>query len=219
VLIEFPSRLVVGSAEHRKIYGLPSPAPVSASVLCADHEAESSSASASAPVPPTGDAGHAVSEPLTNVYFAVSEIEELKLSPLLQLLYVVGVGVYAAGLPAPYLTLVLKQINSGRLRVCLCDQSAAYGLNLQVQALLIDDSLGNQVASATLFQLIGRVGRLGLTDTAHLRVGPLTAQRMLTIFRGADLLSTGPATHQQEFPDELVVEEAEERAQVKTLIF
>jgi len=128
----------------------------------------------------------------TNVFGQICDIQEMGLGRTIELLYLAGVGVYSQTLPSKYRRLVIDRFNAGNIKVLISDPSSAYGLNLQANKLIVKDSVGNHVPGSTLFQLIGRLGRLGLTDTAQLYVGPMTELRMRAVFHGASVLTVGP---------------------------
>ncbi len=71
-----------------------------------------------------------------------------------------GIGIYCKGLPDPYLRIVQKYANLGKLAIVLSDQELVFGVSMPFRTVVIlnDDTLN----SMETHQMFGRAGRRGL---------------------------------------------------------
>ena len=82
-----------------------------------------------------------------------------------------GIGVYTESLDTEYKTTVLTLAKQGKLKFIFADTSLAYGTNLAVTDIILDDNLGGLIdrcSIKTLFQICGRAGRGGMSYMANI---------------------------------------------------
>ncbi|VBB17775.1 DEAD-like helicases family protein, partial [Yasminevirus sp. GU-2018] len=80
------------------------------------------------------------------------------------LLLFCGVGIYAPSNPAldqPYNDVVLEYANAGKLAYVIADNSITFGTNQPYGRVMISDDFSSRHSVYTLFQLMGRAGRVG----------------------------------------------------------
>ena len=73
-----------------------------------------------------------------------------------------GVGVYAEGLPDPYLRLVQSLATQKKLAVVFSDKSLVFGISMPFRSVVISKYNNNNMDIALYHQMVGRAGRRGL---------------------------------------------------------
>ena len=104
---------------------------------------------------------------------------------LLTLLFA-GIGVYVANhrdIDSVYLKTVLKLASEGSLAYIVADSSICYGTNYPINRVIITDEFANNHNINTLFQLMGRAGRVGKSWVAESYVSDQIARRIIMYTR------------------------------------
>jgi len=104
-----------------------------------------------------------------NCYRSALVLENLQLDDLLVpdefiLLLMCGVGCYYPDsklFDERYTALVLKLASEGKLAYCIADNSISYGTNYPINRVIVMDDFSSTHSVNTLFQLMGRAGRVG----------------------------------------------------------
>lgn len=82
----------------------------------------------------------------------------------LLILLAMGVGIYDEKLPSSYLDSVISLAGLGKLSFIFSNLDISYGVTIPLNRLIIDDDdIILSASTATLIQLLGRIGRLGRT--------------------------------------------------------
>lgn len=81
-----------------------------------------------------------------------------------------GVGVYAKGLPDPYLRLVQSLACQKRLAIVFSDQSLVFGVSMPFRTVIVirDDKLEDDLDPMMFHQMSGRAGRRGLDKEGNI---------------------------------------------------
>jgi hypothetical protein len=110
----------------------------------------------------------------------------------LMLLLFAGIGVYSpTNLSSEYTDTVLSFASEGKLACTVADMNIAFGTDIPLSHEVICDSLAQRHSINTLFQLMGRVGRVGTSWVAYIHVEEKTADRIMAYVQGT--LDTGIA--------------------------
>lgn len=117
-----------------------------------------------------------------NIFFTESDVEDwvdkLKIyfpntgpfyHPIIKLLWR-GIGVYAKGLPEPYLRLVQTLACKKQLAIVVSDISLVFGVSMPFRSVVIirDDKIEDDLDSMLFHQMCGRAGRRGLDKEGHI---------------------------------------------------
>jgi hypothetical protein len=102
-----------------------------------------------------------------------------------------GIGIYEPDhllLNDRYTELVLDLTTRGQLAFLISSSSIAYGANYPFYHVVIEDEMAMKRSMKTLFQLMGRAGRVGKSWTAKVHLmGPKLEERLIGYVRGAEL--------------------------------
>lgn len=93
-----------------------------------------------------------------------------------------GVGIYVhehIDIDDIYLKTVLSLASEGKLAFIIADSSICYGTNYPINRVIIVDDFANKHSINTLFQLMGRAGRVGKSWVAEAYVSNMTAKRII----------------------------------------
>ena len=105
------------------------------------------------------------------------------------LLLFAGIGIYAPHndkLDDAYLEHVLNMTADGKLAFLISDDNICYGANYPFSHVNIDDDLANKHSIGTIFQLMGRAGRVGQSWVAYAHVGNKTSDRIMNYIKGTE---------------------------------
>ena len=114
---------------------------------------------------------------------------DLNIPDWVMLLLFAGIGVYDPNhnlLDQRYLDLVLDMTAEGKLSFLIADENICYGANYPFSHVIIDDEITKDHSIGTIFQLIGRAGRVGQSWVAYAHVGDLTSKRIMNYIRGVE---------------------------------
>jgi len=106
-----------------------------------------------------------------------------------QLLLFAGVGIYTTGgkgLNTRYTRLVLNLLAEGKLNILISDSGICYGANYPFSHVIIEEKLAMMHSIGTVFQLIGRAGRVGESWIANAYIGDQTEKRIMNYILGYD---------------------------------
>ena len=98
-----------------------------------------------------------------------------------------GIGIYEQGnqmFGQNYTDLVLQMASMGQLAFLVTDINISYGANYPFCHLLVEDDVLRGRSINTIFQLFGRVGRVGKSWVGFIHVGDETAQRLMDYIQG-----------------------------------
>lgn len=96
-----------------------------------------------------------------------------------------GVGIYNEELPGPYLQVVQKFAQKGRLGAVFSDESLAYGVNMPFRTSAFVGDPGPEILDALVAQqAAGRAGRRGMDRQGHLVWVGMTWPRIQSLMRG-----------------------------------
>ena len=96
-----------------------------------------------------------------------------------------GVGIYNEELPGPYLQVVQKFAQKGRLGAVFSDESLAYGVNMPFRTSAFIGDPGPEILDALVAQqAAGRAGRRGMDRQGHLVWVGMTWPRIQSLMRG-----------------------------------
>jgi hypothetical protein len=97
----------------------------------------------------------------------------------IMLLLFCGIGIYTPSLTASYNNYVLELANEGKLAYLISDNSICYGTNYPINRVIIMKDYADLHSLNTLYQLMGRAGRVGKSWSAEIIIDPSTAPRIL----------------------------------------
>jgi len=98
-----------------------------------------------------------------------------------------GIGIYEQGnqmFGQNYTDLVLQMASLGQLAFLITDINISYGANYPFCHLIVEDDVLRGRSINTIFQLFGRVGRVGKSWVGFIHVGDETAQRLMDYTQG-----------------------------------
>ena len=101
-----------------------------------------------------------------NIEAYIERIANMMVPDEIKLLLLGGVGVYeptAKALDKSYLTLVLELAADGKLAYMVADNSITFGTNYPFGEVIVNEDFSNTHSVYTLFQLLGRAGRVGMS--------------------------------------------------------
>lgn len=101
-------------------------------------------------------------------------------------LLLAGVGIYVAFHPElddVYLQTVLDMASDGKLAYIIADNSICFGTNYPINRVIITDEFASLHSINTLFQLMGRAGRVGRSWVAEVYVSYTVAKRIINYTR------------------------------------
>ena len=109
------------------------------------------------------------------------------------LLLFCGVGIYSPGnrmLDQNYINTVLSLAESGSLAYLVADSSICYGTNYPINRVFVVEDFSNNHSIYTLFQLMGRAGRVGRSWKAEAYVHDSCARAILKYSKNPDEYNT-----------------------------
>lgn len=104
-----------------------------------------------------------------------------------------GIGIYDPNNPdidPNYTNFVLKLTRDELMPFVVSNESISFGANLPFTRVIIEDCLANEHSMGTLYQLMGRAGRVGLSWMSFIILGPNTSRRFMDHVRGKEDLGT-----------------------------
>ena len=87
-----------------------------------------------------------------------------------------------------YLDLVLDMTAEGKLSFLISDDNICYGANYPFSHVVINDDICLNHSIGTIFQLLGRAGRVGQSWVAYAHVGSLTTNKIMNYIKGLENL-------------------------------
>jgi hypothetical protein len=93
-----------------------------------------------------------------------------------------GIGVYSPGSPFSnprYEKLILNMLSERKLAFMISDESMSCGADYPFSSVIIDEQFAREHSINTIFQILGRAGRVGTSWIAHGFVGPALYERMM----------------------------------------
>merc|ERR1712167_503104 len=82
-----------------------------------------------------------------------------------------GIGIYSTNpklkLPKNYRDYILELASSSQLAFIISDSSISYGTNLPFNNVIITSDLAKIHSINTIFQIMGRAGRLGISESCN----------------------------------------------------
>lgn len=113
-----------------------------------------------------------------------------------------GIGIYVANhrdIDDIYLKKVLELASDGKLAYLIADSSICYGTNYPINRVIITDEFANVHSINTLFQLMGRAGRVGKSWMAEAYVTDSIAKRIVMYTRNMNESKTEAINMTDEF--------------------
>jgi Tfp pilus assembly protein PilV len=117
------------------------------------------------------------------------DIDVLDVPEWVILLLFSGVGIYMAPnnlLTDRYYETVLALAAKGQLAFLIADDSINYGANYPFSHVVISDDMVSTMSINTMFQLLGRAGRVGKSYAAFGHLGPLGLQKLQNYIHGVE---------------------------------
>lgn len=117
------------------------------------------------------------------------DIDVLDVPEWVILLLFSGVGIYMARnnlLTDRYYETVLALAAKGQLAFLIADDSINYGANYPFSHVVISDDMVSTMSINTMFQLLGRSGRVGKSYAAFGHLGPLGLQKLQNYIHGVE---------------------------------
>eukprot|EP00828_Plagiopyla_frontata_P011364 TRINITY_DN16281_c0_g1_i3.p1 TRINITY_DN16281_c0_g1~~TRINITY_DN16281_c0_g1_i3.p1 ORF type:complete len:376 (+),score=66.62 TRINITY_DN16281_c0_g1_i3:79-1128(+) len=122
-----------------------------------------------------------IRSPLFEVELLITELSGKVSEEILQLL-LCGVGIYTTEvtdqIPEEYLKYCLKLASQGKLAYLIADDSLTYGMNFPINNLILTEDIVYQLTMNALFQLMGRVGRVGVSYLANIFFPQIAIKRI-----------------------------------------
>lgn len=118
---------------------------------------------------------------------------DLNVEDWVMLLLFSGVGIYDPTnklLDQKYLDLILDMTAEGKLSFLISDDSICYGANYPFSHVVIEDEIAENRSIGTIFQLLGRAGRVGQSWVAYGHIGDKISERIMNYIKGYDLEGT-----------------------------
>jgi hypothetical protein len=127
-----------------------------------------------------------VREPLTleNIQF-----NDITVPDNITLLLMCGIGIYAPGhelLDQNYTTVVLSMASTGQLAYMISNSYICYGTNYPFNRVFVTKAFAKMHSVFTIFQLLGRAGRVGKSWKAEAYVDDECARRIIDYTRNPD---------------------------------
>jgi hypothetical protein len=124
---------------------------------------------------------------------SINPVEKLPLdsrvSDKYMLLLMAGVGIYAPSskeLDEPYLQYVLEAASTGNLAYLIADSSISYGTNYPINRVFVTKEFADAHSINTIFQLLGRTGRVGQSWMGEGLVPKEVAERIIKYVSNQD---------------------------------
>lgn len=109
----------------------------------------------------------------------------------LAILLTAGIGVFTESLNQEwraYASFVAERAKGGHLHLLIADASIAHGVNFAISRVVVTKSLVEEQPASTVFQLMGRAGRRGLSNEAKVLTCELWRQTLMcSLHHGHDL--------------------------------
>ncbi|ARF09724.1 hypothetical protein Indivirus_2_103 [Indivirus ILV1] len=116
---------------------------------------------------------------------------DLNVPDWVMLLLFSGVGIYDPNqqlLDQRYQDLILDMTAEGKLSFLIADDNICYGANYPFSHVIIDEEIAKSHSIGTIFQLLGRAGRVGQSWVAYGHIGDETTKRIMGYIKGNELL-------------------------------
>jgi hypothetical protein len=100
-----------------------------------------------------------------------------------------GVGIYSPGnvsLDKEYTACVLDMATSGSLSYLVADNSISYGTNFPIGIVIVSEDFFNTHSINTIFQLLGRAGRIGQAWKADAYIANSSAIKLINFIHKQD---------------------------------
>lgn len=135
--------------------------------------------------------------------------KDLAVPDWIMLLLFSGVGIYSPlskELDDNYTQLILNLVADGKLAFLISDDNISYGANYPFSHVYIEEELAKEHSIGTIFQLLGRAGRVGQSWVAYGHVGNYISNRIMNYIKGGESLgiSTEATNLLKEFSDVLI---------------
>jgi len=104
------------------------------------------------------------------------------------LLLFAGVGIYSSKMDENYTETIMNMATCGKLAFLISDDSISYGTNYPFNHVIIDEEVAKEHSIGTIFQLIGRAGRVGQSWVAYAHIGNYSSQRIMNYIKGDESL-------------------------------
>lgn len=117
-----------------------------------------------------------------NIDAYITRIDEIMIPDNILMLLLCGVGIYeptSKVLDKPYLTLVLELAAEGKLAYMVADNSITFGTNYPFGKLVVGEDFSDAHSVYTLFQLLGRSGRVGMSWKAEAMISTSMAAKIV----------------------------------------
>lgn len=103
-------------------------------------------------------------------------------------LLICGVGIYTTSklLDDIYIKHVLELASKGQLSYLVADMTIAYGTNYPFNKVIVTDDFARQHSLNTIFQLMGRTGRVGQSWTSKVYIEKKTKERIINFIHGRE---------------------------------
>jgi hypothetical protein len=105
------------------------------------------------------------------------------------LLLLCGVGIYSSTdrrLNNFYKKYVLNLASEGKLAFLVSDSSICYGVNYPINRVFVTKEIGEQISINTLFQLMGRAGRVGISWKAEIYIDDSIVDKLNNYIKKTD---------------------------------
>lgn len=114
---------------------------------------------------------------------------DLNVPDWVMLLLFSGVGIYDPNhdmLDQRYTDLILDMTAEGKLSFLIADDNICYGANYPFSHVVVDDDIAKCHSIGTIFQLLGRAGRVGQSWVAYAHIGNTTTKRIMNYIKGIE---------------------------------
>ena len=131
-----------------------------------------------------------------------------------------GVGIYSSETVKDgcYLQAVLDLASSGTLAYIVADSTICYGTNYPISNVIITDEFALQHSINTLFQLMGRAGRVGRSWQAKICVTQSIAQRIINYTKNMSEASIEATNMVNKYNSILLQQEEDKQKRIDDLI-
>lgn len=136
--------------------------------------------------------------PLRENILSYDDIINFKVSTDLTILLMAGIGIYdpsSSSLNSAYLDYVRSQAKLGNLAYIIANEGLAYGTNMPIEYIIIDPEFGRSRSINTIFQMMGRGGRFGITWQCNVFIDSDLANKIIAFTHGDTSSSDIEATN------------------------
>lgn len=114
---------------------------------------------------------------------------EFNVPDWVMLLLFAGIGIYQPHnklLNSLYTDCILNMTASGQLAFLISDDSICYGANYPLNHVVIEDEIAENHSIGTIFQLMGRTGRVGQSWVGYAYIGDKISTKIMNYVRGLE---------------------------------